>query len=90
MAELSPQKCIQKTHGSCTTGIKGPLHLQSPSAQLLMHQDSWEQPSAGATNMRYPGTRVGQGPTSLLLQAVPDKRVNVTGRSHKGSYFGQV
>lgn len=37
--QQSCQKFIQKTHSSCTTGIKGPLYLQSPSAQLLMHWD---------------------------------------------------
>lgn len=63
-------------------------HPELPPADTNLPAARTNPTLLGATDAGDPGTRAGQGPESLLLQAVSDKRVNVRERSPKGSYFG--
>lgn len=80
-----------KIHYNSSLPLWKPHYTETPGSSLLQRSLCQSQDEAsGCRNTRGPGTRAVWSPSSLLLQAASNKRVNRTLRSQKGSYFGKA
>lgn len=80
-----------KIHYNSSLPLWKPHYTETPGSSLLQRSLCQSQDEAsGCRNTRGPGTRAVWSPSSLLLQAASNKRVNKTLRSQKGSYFGKA